>query len=581
MASLRKRVRAFAVLTAFALMATACGEAAEVTTTSSTTTLAPVTTEPTATTTPVAEGQAPVEGAVMSVTFNVHPDATWSDGVPVTADDFQFTFDTIMNPDNDILSRSGFDQVINTEVIDDKTFRLDFPTVYAPWQALWSNTSAPIIPKHEFEGQDFNSFWTDQITLGSGPFIFDSWTKDQNIKLVRNPNYWRDTFIDGTPVGDVQEIIIPFIEESQTQVQALRGREIDMFYPQPQLDLVEQVATIDGVISEAGLGPIWEHFDFNHSDPLLSQKFIREAIAKSIDRAAIVEAIIQPLAPTAVPLNNSVWMNGTANYEDHFSQYDYDPAGAAALLESNGCAKGGDGIYECDGERLSFTWDTTAGNEARELQFEVAQQQLKEVGIEVVATFGPASEVFADENFYGDHTQWQIFNFAWVGSPDPFGANTLYHCEGDAPNGFGAINNLRYCDETVDALIRQTDLATDPAERARLYNEADELWLAEIPLIPMYQKPTFFAWYSDISGPKDNATQVGPMWNVETWAGKDTIVFGADQQPESLNRQTPDGNLFAAGLVAEAVLQSAYTITPDFLYVPNLISDAFVTLYEE
>ncbi len=273
-------------------------------------------------------------------------------------------------------------------------------------------------------------------------------------------------------------------------------------------------------------------------------------------------------------------MNGTANYEDHFSQFDYDPAGAAALLEENGCTKGGDGIYACDGERLSFTWDTTAGNEARELQFEVAQSQLKDVGIEVTATFGPASEVFADENFYGDNSQWQIFNFAWVGSPDPAGGNTLYHCTGDAPNGFGGNNNLRYCDEAVDALIRSTDSATDPAERARLYNEADALWLAEVPLIPMYQKPTFFAWYSDISGPQDNATQVGPMWNVETWTGKDTIIFGADQQPESLNTQTPDGNLFAAGLVAEAVLQSAYTITPDFQYVPNLVEGAFVTIYE-
>ncbi len=175
---------------------------------------------------------------------------------------------------------------------------------------------------------------------------------------------------------------------------------------------------------------------------------------------------------------------------------------------------------------------------------------------------------------------WQIFNFAWVGSPDPAGGNTLYYCEGDAPNGFGSNNNLRFCYEEVDALIKQTDGLVDPAARAATYNEADVLWLAEVPMIPLYQKPTFFAWYSDILGPKDNATQVGPMWNVETWTGRDTIVFAADQQPESMNTWTPDGNLFAAGLVAEAVLQGAYTITPDFVYVKNLVEDAYVTQYK-
>ncbi len=99
-------------------------------------------------------------------------------------------------------------------------------------------------------------------------------------------------------------------------------------------------------------------------------------------------------------------------------------------------------------------------------------------------------------------------------------------------------------------------------------------------MIPLYQKPTFFAWYSDIEGPQSNATQAGPMWNVEIWSGPETVVFAADQEPVSMNTWTPDGNLFAAGLVAEAVLQGAYTITPDFLYVKNLVEDAYVTLYK-
>jgi hypothetical protein len=70
------------------------------------------------------------------------------------------------------------------------------------------------------------------------------------------------------------------------------------------------------------------------------------------------------------------------------------------------------------------------------------------------------------------------------------------------------------------------------------------------------------------------------MWNVETWSGPDTVIFGADQQPLIMNPALTDGNMFANGLIAVALLQGAYLVTPEFEYVPNLIEDAFVTLYE-
>jgi peptide/nickel transport system substrate-binding protein len=247
------RWRVLTLLAVITLFAAACASDTEDTTTTAAEATTTTAAEATTTTAVDAGDEAPFEGAVMSVTYNIHPDAMWSDGIPVTADDFAFTQDTIMNEEWNITSRSGHDQIVNYEVVDAKTFRADFPAVFAPWQSIFTE----ILPKHALEGADFNTVWNDEITVGSGPFKFDSWTKDQNIKLVRNENFWRDTFIDGTPVGDVQTIIIPFIEDSQTQVQALRGREIDMMYPQPQLDLVEQVAALDGVTSEAGAGPVW------------------------------------------------------------------------------------------------------------------------------------------------------------------------------------------------------------------------------------------------------------------------------------------------------------------------------------
>ncbi len=565
----KRAIRWMSLLAVFALVAAACGDSdpGDTTTTEggTTTTAAPTTST---TAPPPVEGDCP---DAFCVKYNIHPDAAWADGTPVTADDFAFTFETIMNDQLDIGTREGYNKMSGYEVVDPKTFIAQFTELYAPWQTLFSQ----VLPKHALEGQPFNEVWDDIITLGSGPFTMVEWVKDERIVLERNANYWAsEERASGAPLGDVQDINIVFIEDSQTQVQALRGQEIDAFYPQPQVTLLEEVDAIEGVEWESGLGPVWEHVDLNIDDPLLSQKFVRQAIATGIDRDAIVEAIIRPIVPDAVPLGNTIWLNTSSNYEDHFAQYSYDPVAAEAYLTDNGCTKGSDGVYECDGQRVSFDWATTAGNEGRELQFALAQANLAEIGIEVNAAFGPASEVFADEFIFGDSTVWQIFNFAWVGSPDPAGGNTIYYCEGGAPSGFGDINVTRYCNDEVEQLVRATDTEVDPAARAALYNQADALYLEDVPSIPLYQKPTFFAWNAEISGPKDNATQIGPFWNIGAWAGKDLITFGADQQPLSMNSFEPDGNLFANGLIGAAILEGAYTILPDFSYKEQLITSA-------
>ena len=141
-------------------------------------------------------------------------------------------------------------------------------------------------------------------------------------------------------------------------------------------------------------------------------------------------------------------------------------------------------------------------------------------------------------------------------------------------NGFGELNFFRYCDEEVDALIRQTDVIVDPDERAATYNQADELWLGAIPMIPMYQRPTLLAWDSVIQGPGDNPSEIGPFWNIADWSGKEEVNFGANMQPGSMNIVEPDGNQIESIFIANAILEGAFTITPDLEYAPLLVESA-------
>ncbi|MGH3443606.1 MAG: ABC transporter family substrate-binding protein [Nitriliruptorales bacterium] len=442
------------------------------------------------------DGEAEVTEDPFTVTYNIKQEATWSDGTPVTAEDFVFTFDTIMNEDYTITSRDGYDKITNAEVVDEKTVTFTYGEVFAPYRDLFDE----ILPKHLLEGEDFNTVWNDTL-VGSGPYLMGEWTKGSQVTLTKNENYWAET------KPSIDEVVIRFIEDSQTQVQQLRGGEIDMFYPQPQLDLVDTVTALDTVEWEASLGPIWEHMDMNVAKPGLDKLYVRQAMAHAIDRQAIVEQLIQPVVADAVPLHNVIWMSNQPQYEPHYEQYSYDPAMAEQLLTDNGCEQGGDGIYSCDGDKLSFGFVFTAGNEARALQFQIIQAQLREVGIEVTDESGEAATVFGEVLTSKD---WDIFAFAWVGSPDPFGGNTIYTCEGD-------LNYNNYCNEEVTDLINATNVELDADARADLYNQADALMAEDLDKLPLYQKPTFFAWNANIVGPEDNATQAGPFWNIEEW----------------------------------------------------------------
>ena len=561
---MRTRARARVAFLAVLATVAACTGAAEPTTTTAlvTTTLPQTTTTTAATTTTTSLGEC---RDTFCVRYHIRPEAAWADGTPVTAADFVFTYETIAEPSYDIASREGYDLITGYEVVDEKTVLFAFDEIYAPWQTLFST----ILPAHILEGQPFDTVWDDAITMGSGPFTFVEWVPEERMVLARNPNYWGDA------PGDVETLNIVFYPDSAAGADALADSEVDVIYPEPYVSLMDQVNGMGGIEWVTGVGPVWEYFGFNQDDTRLRQLFIRQAITQGINREAILDAVVRPIAPGAEALGNSIWLNGTDHYQDHFNGlFPYDPVAAEGLLTANGCVEGEDGIYVCDGERLSFSWATTSGNEARDLHFELARADLAAIGIEITPEFGPTSDVLQTANLQGGADVWQTTNLAWVAQPDPAWGNSRFYCQGDALNGFGELNFFRYCDEEVDVLIRRTDMIIDPAERASTYNQADELWLAAVPMIPMYQRPTLLAWNAEIQGPGDNPSQVGPLWNVGDWTGAEEVTFAVGLEPESMNVLEPAGTEVGARYVAAAVLQGAYTITPEFEYAPLLVESA-------
>lgn len=458
------------------------------------------------------DGEPEVSEDPFTVTYKLKDEAEWSDGEPITARDIQFTLEVCNDKDLDIAVREGCDKVDMgaSEIVDDKTFKMVFKEPYAPWKSLFSAAYGAILPAHELEGKDFNEDWNREITVSSGPYKFQDWRQGQNMTLVKNDNFWGET------KPSMERIVVRFIEDSTAQVQALRGGEVDMLSSQAQLELIEQVGDIRGVTSEAVAGAVWEFFEYNFAVEGLGEdfKFVRHAIAQGIDREAIVRELISPMNPDAEPLQSLIYVNTQEQYEPHFQRWSYDPEAARQLLEDNGCTEGGDGVRSCDGVKLSFDFGYTAGNELRELQFVIIQEQLSQIGIQVNAQAEDASTYFGDTWPAGEDGAWELFDQAWLGAPDPNQSLPFWECD-------GALNYASYCNREVDRLIQQSRVEIDEDRRTDLLNQVNELLAEDLPALPLYQKPVFLAWDSRIDGPQPNPTAWGHLWNIEEWSAGD------------------------------------------------------------
>jgi peptide/nickel transport system substrate-binding protein len=320
--------------------------------------------------------------------------------------------------------------------------------------------------------------------------------------MVRNPKYYGKQ-------PKIGKIVFRFITNTDSEIQAIKGGEVDAIYPQPQLQLGDLRRT-SGLKVLSSAGATYEHIDFNAGKKgfaLARAPWFRQAFAYSVDRTALTKQLFGTLKPDLKPLDSLTYQNTQKQYQPHFAQYTYNPTKAGQIMTAKGCKKGGDGIFVCNGVRASVKYGTTAGNRLRELSQEIVQAQAKKSGIEVVIDNTP-SRIFFPQVANEDY---QLALFAWVGTGDPSGITDIYSCGGES-------NWMGYCSAKVTGLLKAADQELDPATRVKLVNQAGKIMGLNVPSLPLYQKPTFLVFKSKLQGLADNPTLGGPLWNIENWS---------------------------------------------------------------
>lgn len=445
-----------------------------------------------------------------TLVYHIRPEARWSDGVPVTSRDFVFTDEAIRAQHWD-LGDSWRAVVRSVRSLNAKTVRVVLRARYADWRELFGW----VLPQHALAGEDLATVWSDRIDnpktgepIGSGPFLVERFERGNQLVLRRNPRYW------GPHPAYLNRIVVRYLPP-ETAAEALREGKVDMIDPGPlalqaeALDLRRR--PVPGIRVLSGLGNSWEHFDIHigaGGNPALGNRLVRQALAYGIDRVEIAKAVGELTGDRNLrlePLDSVVFLPTSRYYERNWEGYRYRPALAQRLLERAGCRRGTDGVYVCKGKKLSLRFVTASGVARRERTIELARAQLRRVGVEVNPVYVPPQSIDA-ALASGD---FDLIQFGWINGALTGGPLDIFGCQ-------QMQNYTGYCDRLVTRDLDQATRILDDRRRVALLNRIDARLARAVPVIPLFQNVSLFAFDADIRGVVLN--DAGSFaWNAEDW----------------------------------------------------------------
>jgi peptide/nickel transport system substrate-binding protein len=445
----------------------------------------------------------------LTVQFQYKQNATWSDGRPVTCNDLRATWQVFINPNNNVISRTGWED-IRSFTCQGKRGTIVFKTRYADWESL---VSSGAYPAHVIRGQNMNETFLNSVPVSSGPWRFVSWQKGVQITVQKNAR-----FRAGTPMK-LDRVVFRYILDTNARFQALKSNEGQMMEPQPQLQIADFMKDSNFVVKRK-IGYAWEHVDIQFGakgHPALKRPAVRQALIIGMNRAQIAATLYKDIAPGLPPLQSHMFKPFESSYKQNWAKWRFSQTRVIQILKGAGCTGGPDrpsannnDVFSCPGVgKLSFRFFTTTGNQLRALTFEIYQRQLKSVGIELLPRFQVGGTMFGTTLPSED---WDLMLFTWVGSPaTPITIKDLYGCGGDQ-------NNMNYCNRRWSNIMNQVSTTLEASERARLLNAGEARYMVnDIPSIPVYARPVYVIHRKGVKGPTVNPTTEGSPWNISGW----------------------------------------------------------------
>lgn len=465
----------------------------------------------------------------LTYTFHLRDDAVWSDGDPIDANDFVFTYNAIKAEGIESPRTYVWDGIKSIEAPDPYTVVIQYDELLC--SALW-NLGSGWLPSHLFAA-DFSDVMSspenEAPTVSAGPFNFQSWARDDNVVLVRNEKY-----VDGAP--NMDGMIYRVVPDAGARLAQLQSGEVDVSDVQPsQITAVEGNPNIttyqwndDGYtyigLNLANPANPQPGMDENGNlvvqdpHPILGDVRVRQAIAHALDYDSIIQNIFfgkgYRMAANVFP--SIEWA-----YNPDVAPYDFDVEKAKALLEEAGWVdSNGDGVREKDGAPLALRLITNSSNTARMDLGAYVQDQLNSIGFNIDfqgIEFGTLLEQM-------DAQTTDMFILGWTGLGSDPDDSAIFGADQDIPgSGFNAVSLVN---AKLEELFKQGKSmpGCKNEDRGPVYKEIQQIMHDELPYIWVTGRVPVVGYNSRWAGidPQPwSATSTAPIyWNVQDWSIK-------------------------------------------------------------
>jgi len=386
--------------------------------------------------------------------FHLRPDARFHDGTPVTAADVVYTFKWILDPAHGSPHRAAYEPIRDIVAEDDHTVRFELSAPHAPFLV---NMVRGIVPAHLGDDPGYA-----QKPVGSGPYRLADVRPGEALVLAAFADY------PGGP-PPTGRIVFKVLPEDTVRMLALKKGDVQFVMNGLPPDALEALKDEPDLVIERGPGTTYSYLGFNLRDPILQKHAVREAIARAIDRDAIIAGVYRGQARPATGLLPP----GHWAYNGDVPKYAYDPEAAKRLLDGAGYPD-----PEGPAPRFSLTYKTSQNQLTRRIG-EVLQEQLAQVGIEV------AVRSFEWGTFYADIKagNFQLYTLSWVGVTDPDIYHYVFHSESIPPDG---ANRGRYANPDLDVLLERGRAEGDREARKAIYGEVQRIVARDLPYVSLW-----------------------------------------------------------------------------------------------
>ncbi|MDP8252954.1 MAG: ABC transporter substrate-binding protein [Candidatus Kaelpia aquatica] len=469
--------------------------------------------------------------------FYLREDVKWNDGVPFSADDVVFTFNSLIynskipSSASDVLKVDG--EPFKVEKIDDYSVRFTLSSNYAPFLMAMGTD---ILPKHILadvvKADKFNSFWTLDSTpsgiVGTGPFKLSRYIPGQLVELVRNEHYWKKDK-DGNSLSYLKGVRFLVVPNSDTALLKFLDSEIDYYSLRGEdyAILKPEEKSKGFKIYEVGpaFGSSFITFNQNNSiNPKTQETYIdkrklewfrdrrfREAVSYALDRSSIIDIVLNGFGyPQSGPLSPSSGYFYNSNIEEH----GYDLDRAKELLSDIGFSDiDSDGILEDkSGEDVSFNLFTNAENNVRVKIAELIKEDLINVGIKV--NFLPLEFNNLVTKLSSSY-DWEAIILGFTGGIEPHFSSNIWLSSGHLHIWYPKQERPATSWEAeIDKLFKDGVQALGRKKRKSIYDSWQEIASRELPLIYTAIPESIFA-VRDKFGNLDPNPYGGVFHNIE------------------------------------------------------------------